>query len=946
MSYSPTQIGSTANASALGSGGYVGHCPLLVTQDSYRIVPSVDSSGNLSLSIGTSGGSWTTTSYGTGIISSIGLSCDFGYVPANSGNTGTIIVCVATGSSTSYWYAIAYNGGGSLGTTAAQHTVKWSGSGQSDPTYLSVKCVWSAAFSMLYSVWDGGTQWGFGLWGPSMAGGGGSLQIAPAITNPTHAVKLIAVPSSSGSDAGYLYCCAPGSSAWGAATFPLLAANPGSGIYQSGYLDTTIGLSSVAAPTLPVSAFGAALCLSDTTSNPGVDILVNDANGSGHIKYQNRGNPGTYGNVLDIGGTPSPNAGIIASQNSASGNEIVICADKTSGHLGSMIKTNGAWGLYTQQDFAPNTVSPNFAGLQPDAYGAIGPAVVYVVSGAASPYPLDYDDAGSAAGAIAPTAPTNLTVTDIGAVSSGTSWTTQSTTPTVQAIYHTAAQTDPLGGYRIVYTLNGTTTWDSGRVSVTNGPASGGTFSMPYTGTALSAGNTYSVACYSYDSLGNLVSPASSAITVYVAGGFPLVTIDTTSLTQLNPPITFDYFQPQGTSCGTYDIFFVDSYTGDTLYDTGTITPSAPIKCSTLAVATTAGTNNANFTTYGPLDVGSTVVIGTRANQLVTTITSGGQNGSNYTYYCASTLAWAVGTQVATRFTTPGIACQSKLTNGSTVGLNLRATVSPPAGVTAWSIVAERDITVNFPAPPVPTNLIAEPIPGIDPLDPAYIGVRWQQPSGTPTPVTSYLYLRESGTATWTLHGTLAATIGTNTAKLFSVEPNVAYDVGIASADVNGIESAIVTNAAYSGVALRLRMGLSLCDPADPSTSVELGLVQSQGGGSGTLPQWDPTLQQDFGQMFNRSGYVVTTGNFFAMGHSTDQTYVYESGWMRSCQNQLLAWLQAGTTLLFRDSINQLMFYCVLRKVSPTAVVHANVPGVVLNITSCDPGPYTYVVTS
>lgn len=935
MAYTPTQIATTTYQTPFGFDQR-NRCPILATPDGYKIIPYTDGT-NLFYAVGTSGGTWTTHQVGTSLLGDLGITADFGILPVTS-TTATIVACIVSGGAATF-YTLAYSGAGTLGTTLT--TTTFASLLSSTPTYIySVKFAALSTGPSLMYVFDGGSTWYIGSMASSATAGtintldfGMTPYSAPTLAGASHDMNLIVQkpPSSDGTaNSGLLYLIAPGSSSWLGASFPLTWI-PKSGSQAPG-APSPGAMTTSTPPFTQFSSYGAALCLADTTSNPGVDIAVPGG------QLITRSSSGSYSAPRNLG-TGGPYSSPVLSQNAATGNEILLLIPSGSSHISSVVKTNGAWGQVLQQDASSSyLVGSGFAAIRPSGYGTMGPAVAY--TDGTTPYPMLYDDAGSAAGAVAPGAPTNLTITSSGTTGSGP-FTATTATPTLQFTYNETNTTDPMGAYRVVYSTGGATTWDSGKVGITGGPAPGGTYSVAYGGPGLSANTTYSVVAYAYDSLGGLASPASTAISVYIAGATPTPVLDTSSLTALNPTLTFDYAQAQGTPCASYDVQF--SQSGSVLYDTLPQTPATTIKAATLATALTT-TGASSISASEILDSGTTIVLDTGSNAEV--LTTGAVTGAGpYTVPIspATTKTHAAGAQIATRFTTPPFPIQQSVPNNATLAATLTTTVSTPVGISPWSGSSNGTVTTAFPAPPAPDSLVVTPIPGMHALDPAYLSLRWNQAAASgsqPAPVSTTIYLRESGTLAWTAAGTLAAIIGTNTARIYSVISRLPYDIAVASISTDGIASAMAID---EGAILPLRLGLNLCDPANPTTSVELGLVQ--GGGSSMMPQWDAQIQQDAATLFNRTAPVMTMGTLFAYGHSSDLTYVLEPNAALATRRQLQAWLQAGTTLLIRESINQLLFYGVIRKASPSAVAHSSIPAIVLNLAQSDPGSYTSVVT-
>lgn len=907
-----TQILTTTNNQALYTAQPWKN-PIRVMPDGSRLVAYTDGT-DLWFAMSQTGATWVTQKMqnnGASICGTLGNLQDVCVTPANLNlSTSTQVWAGVASGTTITLYGWTYSGPGGISGAPTIESI-------SVGNVTSIRLVADATNGNLFVLADLSTLWSLFHVGVTSAGtissasnlsfGGDHSNGATNAILQSEATLYAVTMLSSGSwfDAIYTYA-----SGWHASGHPPLFNVPS----------------------------GAALCLSDTSANPGIDLMIN---AGGELEIVNRSSTGTFTSSRGVGG-PNLVGAPTLSLNTTNGTELCLAVGTFGGasHVGSVIKTNGAWGVLSQQDASASAIVNGQAiGPDPAGYATTGAAMVYLDG--TSPYPMVYDDGGAVQNSTAPGVPTSLMPISTGAVGGGGSFTVIGSSPTMSAVYSHTSATDALGAFRLVYSNGGTTYWDSGRVPVSNGPTSGGTFTMPYSGSpTLQLNTTYSVVCYAYDALGNQSSPSSAAVNVYVAGSVPQPLPVTTSFTTLYPTFTFDYYEANIASCGSYDIQITDQTTGAILYDSGFHFPASPITCSYLQSPVTAGSTT--ITTVSALTPNSTVVLAEgQPGSQVLTVTSVNTGGTYpvATVTPAVTATWGAGTRINTRFTTPGFPFQTALAQDGTYGVTVICTVVPPPNTPAWSGSATGTITTAFPGPPMPDSLVVEPIPGIGPTSGGYLSLRFDQTNGTPTPATETIYLRQTGTTTWTKAASFPTVIGTNTARLYSVRPGIAYDVTVTSMSSDGIESAQAT---VQTVTLSLRMGLHLCDPSQPKTAaVELGLVPQ----SNTLPIFDLTVQQDFAALFNRTAPVLTTGSQAAYSQNADITYIYEPGTQQTCQNQLIAWLTAGTTLLVRDATTSLMFYGVLRKASPTAVQHSSISGVVLNIAQTDAGPYTSVVT-
>jgi hypothetical protein len=201
-------------------------------------------------------------------------------------------------------------------------------------------------------------------------------------------------------------------------------------------------------PSLPSVSSGAGLCLSDTSSNPGVDIFVND--GSGNIKSTNRDANGVYSPIATIATGALAGYGPGASANTTSGDEVVFFP--VTNHIDKVVRTNGAWGTPTLAETSATTVQTGAAVAPPEKYGTIGPAVAYV--NGSGTFNMQYEDGGFAAGAVAPTvslALVNATGQSV-VFGTGSPFVSTSLTPTTRLTYNETLANDRMGALQVPYT--------------------------------------------------------------------------------------------------------------------------------------------------------------------------------------------------------------------------------------------------------------------------------------------------------------------------------------------------------------------------------------------------------------------------------------------------------------------------------------------------------------
>jgi hypothetical protein len=945
-------IATPVPAGALNATGSPWQQNVIIMPDSYRMVLYTDGT-DLRVATSQDGTTWTSMVAAAGV-ATLDARVAMAFVPSDGTTTsqGNYYLYVASGTTLTL-YVLGYLGGGTAGlslTLGTPCTVL-----TTVRTINGVRVVWDPSIvpvsghqlsghpGCFHLLLDYGTVWGLVMLDPNdtrmtttfppMADF--SQEITLGVTSPTYATNLILRKTAT------LYAITQAGNGWVAyaISYPLvLAGHPPSNAYAT----------SRETPGLPIAANGVGLCLSDSTSNPGIDLaLVN-----GHSLYvANRSAGGTYTTARAIATLTTPSGGAAIARNVATGLEVAIAQDTFAGtpRVGFILKQAGTWGTWARLDAASTHVQPGMATVAPQELAQLGDAIAYLDG--ASTFAADYEDNGYSAGVVAPGQPTSLMLTDTSATvndaygaSSPFIGTTQ--LPSLQFNYQEAQAGDRLGGYRQVWKLGGTTVYDSGQIGTATGPEPGDPFTTTYPASAptLLYGNDYTAQVYAYESVSGQISPVSASITVSLRRA-PQVTLRTpgATFTVNNPPVTFDYWQADGTPGGSWQVQVADLITGAILYDSGSTIPALSLKASTVAAAFTAPGNT--IQTSGLLDGGSTIVVDSDNGALlevVTVVSCTGPVSGQYTTTVTPNLTknHAIGARVATRVITPGLPIQQHVTNHTSY--NVIATVTTVAA-TPWNGTDANNVLMAFPIPPDPDNLAAYWVPGTTPTTGGYLEATWNQVAATgsqPAVTNANIYLRESGTSAWTLAAGVTPVIGVNTARIYSVRHNVAYDVAVTSASADAIESDLVS---VTGITPAFQRGLWLNDPSNPTGAcLELGWQEV----SATMPQWDPTQIVDRAQLFGRTAPVTTTGTLYAYGTSADIVYILDQGSEAASLALLQEWDQFQTTLLLRDALSGLMFYAQLNKASPTAVTYAHIKAVAVSLSQVDPGAYPAIVVS
>lgn len=577
-----SQITTTGISSgSLGTVGQPWRNPVMVMSDGYRVVVYFDGTNNR-IATSANGTAWTvqTPTFGTPAVGMLTSTC----TPSLNGSQ--YLAAASLSGTNILLTAFRYNGNGTFGAGVSSTlpfvsnvqsivAVPFGASGNGNNG--SIVVLGDNGSWYLSTYFFSGTTWSAGT----------NITYSPQISGPTYATNMIV-------RAGVeIYVISPGSNSWSAVDF---AFNNSNGAWTSGALET---------PTLPVSSNGAALALSDGSSNPGIDLYATTTSG---IYTQTRGGSGGYSNPQNLGGS-GLNGAATASLATNTGNKIVYSMASFGGinHVGACAKTNNLWSAFGQNDSSTSALQ-SFVGPDDASYGTTGVAEVYVNS--ATPAALNYDDGGTVAASNPPSAPTGVKLVNAPGTDEAHSVTSPfnctTLTPTFQSLYTDSSPTDQLGSRRyVVAVFNGGTVWDSGQVALINGPVSGGTVTDRYgsignAATGLGYNGHYTLTVYHWDKTTGAVSPASSTIEFFTFN-VPAATLTAPSgtVSTFTPTATFSWSQAQGLTAQTVQITFKDS--GGTIrHDTGVITYNPTIASgaqTNLALASIVP-DLANYTTY------------------------------------------------------------------------------------------------------------------------------------------------------------------------------------------------------------------------------------------------------------------------------------------------------------------------------------------------------------
>lgn len=741
---------------------------------------------------------------------------------------------------------------------------------------------------------------------------------------------------------------AAGAVKWtGAATLATTAT--GSTLYSAGTLES---------PAMNASTAGAALCPSDTTSNPGVDIAYND---SGTMRVLNRSNAGVYSNAQSIDTSATTGIAPAIVSNTGTGNDALLY--QKSGHVWKALRTSGAWGVAAQEDTSATTLQGVFAPIVNTGLGTAGAAIAYV--NGSSPYNLQYEDAGFAAGVSAPTAP-DVAIVSTGSVTNAygvqAPFVATTTTPTVEITFNEATSGDRLFAAQVLFYDEDTQTASpatvaSGDVTITTtgGSIGAGVVQIARTYTT-AAGETLPSAVYSTAALTgstNEIAVASPAAVGSATGwNLYLSAPGGTTLTKQNSsPLAV------GTGSGTKTTITTTGSTPPPFNSTGTLVwnsdmtavAGGPLPGGTLdLVYNQFGAAAASALTAGhKYQIGVYVTEGIGGNispaggsevyiqsaPVATSVTPATVTAISPTVACIYTQAEGVAAaSYQYQFVRydgqvgydTGVVAQAIANNGGlSVPITLAGQVTDnvayahvftfwtnPASGPAWSGSTTTSTSTSIPVGAAPTNLSAVWNAGAT-VSGGSIDVTYTVPTSTPAVASNNFYLRESGTGSWSYVGNKTVPTGTGTCSLYSVADFLTYDVGVSSVDTNGLESAIII---YPNVYVEFTDGFWLNQASDPTICVELGRI----GDSDAFHRWDNVQTDSWDELYDRKSPVRSLGTTFYKQTNTEVQFRLKSSLASQIYDQLDAWQQNGTPVQIRDWQGRILYGSILQS-SPSA---------------------------